>query len=85
MRRFLVVLLCLCGLQAGASHIVGGEFELLHISGATYRLNLIIYFDNINGAPGAKDQSVTASIFRKSTNTFISNVVLLLSDESSVA
>lgn len=85
MRRFLVVLLWLCCLQAGASHIVGGEFELLHISGSTYRLNLIIYFDKINGAAGAKDQTATVSIFRKSTDTFISSVVLQLSNESSVA
>lgn len=85
MRRFFIVLLCLCGLQAGASHIVGGEFELLHISGSTYRLNLIIYFDKNNGAPAAKDQTATVSIFRKSTDTFISSVVLQLSNESSVA
>jgi len=85
MRRFFIVLLCLCGLQAGASHIVGGEFELLHISGSTYRLNLIIYFDKINGATGAKDQTATVSVFRKSTDTFISSVVLQLSNESSVA
>lgn len=84
MRRLLVVLLCLCGLQAGASHIVGGEFELLHISGNTYRLNLIIYFDKINGAVGAKDPSATVSIFRKSNDTFIAPVTLLLSNESSV-
>jgi hypothetical protein len=44
---------------------VGGEFELIHVSGNTYRLNLIIYFDQINGAPGAKDQSVAVSIYRK--------------------
>lgn len=85
MRRFFVVLFCLCCLHAGASHIVGGEFELLHISGSTYRLNLIIYFDKINGATGAKDQTATVSIFRKSTDTFISSVVLQLSNESSVA
>lgn len=85
MRRFFIVLLCFCGIQAGASHIVGGEFELLHISGTTYRLNLIIYFDKLNGDVGAKDPSATVSIFRKSTDTFISSVVLLLSDESSVA
>jgi hypothetical protein len=84
MRRFFIVLLCLCGLQAGASHIVGGEFELLHIGGSTYRLNLIIYFDKINGAAGAKDQSASVSIFRKSTNTLIDNIVLQLSNESSV-
>ncbi len=81
MRRFLIVLLCLCGIQAGASHIVGGEFELIHVSGSTYRLNLIIYFDNINGAVGAKDETATVSIFRKSKDTFISSVVLPLVTE----
>ncbi len=85
MRRFLIALLCLFSIQAGASHIVGGEFELLHISGTTYRLNLIIYFDKINGSAGAKDPSATVSIFRKSNNTFVSSVVLLLTNESSVA
>lgn len=49
-----------------ASHIVGGEFELIHISGNTYRLNVIIYFDVVNGNPAALDQQVTARIFRKS-------------------
>lgn len=64
---------------------MGGEFELLHISGTTYRLNLIIYFDKLNGAAGAKDPSATVSLFRKSTDTFISSVVLSLDNESSVS
>jgi len=85
MRRFFIVLLCLCGIQAGASHIVGGEFELIHISGSTYQLNLIIYFDNINGAAGAKDENATVSIFRKSKNTFVSSVVLPLLTELRVS
>ena len=85
MRRLSIGLLCLCCIQAGASHIVGGEFELLHISGSTYRLNLIIYFDKIYGTPGAKDLSASAAIFRKSNNSFVSSVVLSLNSESSVA
>ncbi len=68
-----------------ASHIVGGEFELIHISGSLYRLNLIIYFDKINGSPGAKDPAVTASIFRKRDNTFLRDVTLALTTESNVA
>lgn len=51
-----------------ASHIVGGEFELLHISGSTYRLNLILYFDNA-GNPGAFDDNILARVFRKSDNS----------------
>ncbi|MEQ8301831.1 MAG: gliding motility-associated C-terminal domain-containing protein [Cyclobacteriaceae bacterium] len=84
MKKFLLAILCLCCGELFASHIVGGEFELLHVSGNTYRLNLIIYFDRINGAPGAKDPNATVSIFRKSNDTFISSVVLLLDSESSV-
>lgn len=63
---------------------MGGEFELLHVSGSTYRLNLIIYFDKINGAAGAKDPNATVAIFRKSNDTFITNVLLSLDSESSV-
>lgn len=85
MRRAFILFLCFCGIQAGASHIVGGEFELLHISGSSYRLNLIIYFDKLNGAAGAKDPNATVAIFRRSNDTFITNVVLPLDMESSVS
>lgn len=65
-----------------ASHIVGGEFELLHISGNTYQLNMILYFDKINGSPGAKDQpGVNVSIFRKADNNLMGNVFLSLISE----
>ncbi|WP_276372949.1 gliding motility-associated C-terminal domain-containing protein [Chryseolinea sp. H1M3-3] len=57
-----------------ASHIVGGEFELVHISGNNYRVNLILYFDKINGSPGARDNSVLATIYRKRDNVFMQNV-----------
>ncbi len=85
MRGFFVGFLVVLCLQAGASHIVGGEFELLHVSESTYRLNLIIYFDVLYGNPGAKDQVVTASIFRKSDHTFVSSVVLPLLSENNVS
>ncbi len=58
---------------------------MIHISGSLYRLNLIIYFDKINGSPGAKDPAVTASIFRKKDNTFLKDVTLALTTESNVA
>lgn len=74
----------MCSVQLFASHIVGGEFELLHVSGNTYRLNLIIYFDKINGAVGAKDPSATVSIFRKSNNTLVLSPTLALDTETSV-
>jgi hypothetical protein len=84
MKKVVVLLLLLMVLPLRASHIVGGEFELIHVQGNTYRLNLIIYFDVLNGLPGAKDQVVNAAFFRKRNNTLIFTQPLTLSQESRV-
>ncbi|MBL7872159.1 MAG: gliding motility-associated C-terminal domain-containing protein [Cyclobacteriaceae bacterium] len=84
MKRFLLTLLLLISFPLVASHIVGGEFELIHLSGSTYRLNLILYFDQINGAPGAKDPNVTVTIYRKKDNVLMGTVLMPLSNESNV-
>jgi len=84
MKKTILTLLLLISFPLVASHIVGGEFELVHLSGYTYRLNLIIYFDKINGAAGAKDANVTASIFRKKDKVLMGSVLLQLSNESNV-
>lgn len=84
MRKILLTLLLLIAFPVFASHIVGGEFELIHISGNQYRLNLIIYFDQLNGAPGAKDPSATVSIFRKRDKVLMNTITLSLSNESNV-
>ncbi len=84
MKKLLFTLLLLIAFPVMASHIVGGEFELLHISGSTYRLNLIIYFDKINGAVGAKDPNANVQIYRKSDNNLMANVLLDLVDEINV-
>ncbi|MBX2946431.1 MAG: gliding motility-associated C-terminal domain-containing protein [Cyclobacteriaceae bacterium] len=70
-------LLLLAILPARASHIVGGEFELIHISGNTYRLNLILYFDELNGLQGAKDAFADVRIFRKRDNAIMFNGIRL--------
>ena len=57
-----------------ASHIVGGEFEIVHVEGNQYRVSLILYFDELNGNPGAKDFNFTTAIFRKSDNFLMQNV-----------
>ena len=59
-----------------ATHIVGGEFELIYINDFNYQLNLIQYFDDVNGALGAEEQFTDVSIFRKSDNAFVSSVRL---------
>ncbi|WP_201982256.1 gliding motility-associated C-terminal domain-containing protein [Hymenobacter rubidus] len=63
---------------ARATHIVGGEMELVHNSGESYTLILNLYFDAVNGSAGALDASLTASIFDKANNSRMQNVVLPL-------
>lgn len=84
MKRILLVLFCVLALPVMASHIVGGEFELVYVSGNKYKLNLILYFDEVNGSPGAKDQSITARIFRKKDNVAMMDVILSLGPSSNV-
>ena len=87
MKKIILTLLLLISFPLVASHIVGGEFELVHISGSTYQLNLIIYFDQINGNPGAKDvgnNSPRATIYRKRDKALMGSVLLQLSNESNV-
>lgn len=82
------VLTCACILLLSgtsiATHIVGGEFEILHIEGDRYLFRQIQYFDVVNGNPQAKDQQINASIFRKSDNLFIRSVVMFYTTESLV-
>lgn len=75
MKRILLVVLIAFSLPAFASHIVGGEFEIIHISGNSYRVNLILYFDVLNGSAGARDQVFNTAIFRKRDNAFMQNVL----------
>ncbi|MCE2896147.1 MAG: gliding motility-associated C-terminal domain-containing protein [Flammeovirgaceae bacterium] len=81
MKKIFLTLLLLISFPVMASHIVGGEFELVYISGNTYRLSVILYFDKINGTPGAKDQSILATIYRKKDNVLMASHILpILSD-----
>jgi hypothetical protein len=85
MKRFILAVVFLGAiLSAKASHIVGGEFELIHISGNLYRVNFIQYFDLKNGNPQAKDQSVQAFIFRKFDNVLMQAIDLPLTSETPV-
>ncbi len=84
MKRIFLVLFCMLALPVLASHIVGGEFELIHLTGNQYRLNLILYFDEANGNPRAQDETVLARIFRKRDNRRMMDVTLLLTEEDPV-
>jgi len=70
MKKTLVIFFFLAlSLSAAASHIVGGEFELTHLTGNSYRLRMILYFDELNGSPGARDEDANIRFFRKRDNT----------------
>ena len=78
MRKYLLgaLLLLCCWFSGQASHIVGGEFELRHLEGDRYTLNLIQYFDEIFGNVEAEDQFTVVYIYRKSDDTFVRSVEL---------
>lgn len=86
MRLFLLLVLSiLLHAPALATHIVGGEFELEHRSGYTYRVTLNIYFDDINGNPSAVDFNVMARVFDKQTNGVKGDVYLPLRSDTFVS
>jgi len=83
-KRLLLLVFCLAPLWTQASHIVGGEFELIWIEGNHYRLNLVLYFDQLNGQAGALDLSATARIFRQADNGLVRSVFLPLISNTQV-
>jgi len=80
----LIVFLLLTAWCSNATHIVGGEFEFLFkninpVNGYfRYDINLILYFDKINGDPNAQDQVVTVMIYRKRDNAPMDTMELRL-------
>ncbi|MEX2235504.1 MAG: gliding motility-associated C-terminal domain-containing protein [Cyclobacteriaceae bacterium] len=85
MKKIILILLCLWAFPVAASHIVGGEFEIIHLSGDRYRINLILYFDELNGSVGARDASVDARIFRKRDNALMREVFLPFASQTPVS
>ncbi len=60
-----------------ATHIVGGEIELIHIDSTRYQLNLIQYFDDVNGLPNAEDNTIQLFVFRKRDDVLIRSITLI--------
>ena len=81
---FTILVTIIFSITAYATHIVGGEMEITHISNNTYRLGLIIYFDEVNGEQGAKDNNVTVYVFRKSDNQLVTSYTLPLLNQQPV-
>jgi hypothetical protein len=88
-KALLTCLLVLSVVFVNASHIVGGEFEMTfklrdangHFA---YNLNLILYFDVINGSPGAQDSIIYVRIFRKRDNAVMINRISLFLNQKSM-
>lgn len=81
MRRLTYTLLffIFSSIPLSASHIVGGEIELIHVIGFVYRINLIYYFDVANNQgriPEREEPGLEVFIFRKSDNTQVRSVQL---------
>ena len=82
MKKLFFILCSLALTHAYASHIVGGEFELLHLKGSQYQVNLIYYFDVLNkgsfgtNTPESLEPTLTAYIYSKGDNHLIRRVVL---------
>lgn len=85
MKKFVFASLLLIALPVYASHIVGGEFEMIHVSGYTYQFNLILYFDDLHGDPGALDNSVIVTFFSKRNDQTMMSVTLPLLTRTPVA
>jgi gliding motility-associated-like protein len=49
-----------------ATHIVGGELQMTHVSGTTYTFTLTMYWDRVSNV---KDNTINIGIYRKSNNT----------------
>lgn len=85
MKWILLAVLWVLVVPSFASHIVGGEFELVHLSDNTFRINLILYFDELNGSPAARDANVVARIYRKRDNFFMRDVFLPMVSQTAVS
>ncbi|WP_165903598.1 gliding motility-associated C-terminal domain-containing protein [Hymenobacter gummosus] len=81
----LLALLLGLSLRVQATHIVGGEMELVHQQGSTYTLVLNLYFDAVNGNVAALDAQMTAGIFEKATNRRLQDVTLPLTSNTFVS
>jgi gliding motility-associated-like protein len=81
----LFLLLLFLAAPVWATHIVGGELDLQYQAGTRYRINLNLYFDEVNGNPGALDKDLTVSIFEKGTDRRMQNLSLPLVSNTNVA
>ncbi len=75
-RLFISLILLFTLFNARATHIVGGQLFITENPGNyyNYRLGLTMYFDALNGNPGAEDPFVNIYVFRKRDNAALGYV-----------
>ena len=80
MKKFLLTfLVLLTSIGSFASHIVGGEIELVPLKNpvagnSTHQITLNLYFDAINGRAQAEELSIRIQIYRKKDLAFMGDV-----------
>jgi len=75
--QFIILfLILLSAFEAHATHIVGGQLFITQNKGLpyNYKIGLTMYFDAINGNPGAEDPSVVIYVFRKRDNVSVGSI-----------
>jgi hypothetical protein len=86
MKKYLTFVLLVLALRATASHLVGGEFQIIHISQYQYRINLILYIDDLqNINQPLLEPTVITRIFRNSDGIVMRDVILTFSNVTHVA
>ena len=86
-RLILSFVLMLCMIEARATHIVGGQLFISENKNSYYNYNigLTMYFDALNGNPGAEDNQVAVYVFRKRDNAAMGFVRLPKIERKSVS
>lgn len=67
-----------------ATHIVGGQLQMVHETGSTYMIGLTLYFDLANGSSGARDNDAVLAIYEKGTNQLLDTITVALEEENPV-
>ncbi|MEL6557105.1 MAG: hypothetical protein AAFQ94_02910 [Bacteroidota bacterium] len=81
MKKLLLLIFALVTVyQSSALHIVGGEFQLVHLEGSNYRLNFFMYFDRVQTVNPDPETSINVSIFENDSESLIETLVLSLTD-----
>lgn len=80
MKKYLYLIFFLAlTFKSQASHIVGGEIELVKVknptANITHEVTLNLYFDAINGRPAAEDISITLTFIRKRDLTRVGEAI----------